>query len=319
MDYVYLVAGLALLVAGAEGLVRGGVGIAKRLGVSPLLIGLTVVAWGTSTPELIVSLEAALQGNAEIAVGNVVGSNIFNVLFILGVAASVSAIIVKPKAIARDAAVGFLAAVALLAIMMTSPRIEAWHGMLLLGALVAHTLLVYFQERRRAMPEATSVEKEADVHQPLLASPWVNVVFIAVGLAALIVGAKLLIDAAVAIARSVGVSDAVIGLTLVAAGTSLPELATSAVAAWRKHSEIALGNVLGSNIYNIFAILGIASLVSPVPIPPTIVRFDVWILLAASALVFLPALTGGRIGRVFGLIFFVGYVAYVFALFSQQV
>lgn len=310
MDLVWLVSGLALLVLGADGLVRGGVALARRLGVNPLLIGVTVVAWGTSTPELVVSIEAALKGLGGIAIGNVVGSNIANIGLILGAAALIHPIAIRPQAIRRDGLFVFAATAVFLAIALTADRLVWWHGLLCLGLLAGTTFITYLQERRGDTPSGTLHAAEAEEVGAVPLRLWLAVVMVVGGIALLVIGGELMIGAAVNIARAFGVSEVVIGLTLVAVGTSLPEFATSVVAAFRRHSEIALGNILGSNIYNILAILGVASLIAPVPIAPEIARVEMWVM-AAFALLLLPALVAGRVGRWLAALMLAGYAGYV--------
>lgn len=317
MDLVWLISGLVLLVLGAEGLVRGGVALARRLGVNPLLIGVTVVAWGTSTPELVVSIEAALKGLGGIAIGNVVGSNIANVGLILGAAALIHPIAIRPQAIRRDGAFVFTATAVFLAIALTADRLFWWHGLLCLGLLAGMTVLTYVQERRGDTPSASLHAAEAEEVGAVPLRLWLAVVMVVGGIALLAVGGELMIGAAVNIARAFAVSKVVIGLTLVAVGTSLPELATSVVAAVRRHPEIALGNILGSNIYNILAILGVASLIAPVPIAPEIVRVEMWVM-SGFALFLLPALVTGRVVRALGAALVAAYAAQVGRLVLLQ-
>ncbi|MCS6854644.1 MAG: sodium:calcium antiporter, partial [Elioraea sp.] len=227
MDLVWLVSGLALLVLGADGLVRGGVALARRLGVNPLLIGVTVVAWGTSTPELVVSVEAALKGLAGIAIGNVVGSNIANIGLILGAAALIHPIAIRPQAIRRDGAFVFAATAVLLAIALTADRLAWWHGLLCLALLAGTTVLTYLKERRGNTPSAALHAAEAEEVGAGPPRLWLAVVMVVGGIALLVIGGELMIWAAVNLARAFGVSEVVIGLTLVAVGTSLPEFATS--------------------------------------------------------------------------------------------
>ncbi len=317
MDLVWLILGLVLLVLGAEGLVRGGVALARRLGVNPLLIGVTVVAWGTSTPELVVSIEAALKGLGGIAIGNVVGSNIANIGLILGAAALIHPIAIRPQAIRRDGGFVFTATAVFLAIALTADRLFWWHGLLCLGLLAGMTVLTYVQERRGDTPSASLHAAEAEEVGAVPLRLWLAVVMVVGGIALLAVGGELIIAAAVNIARAFGVSELVIGLTLVAVSTSLPELATSVVAAVRRHPEIALGNILGSNIYNILAILGVASLIAPVPIAPEIVRVEMWVM-SAFALFLLPALVTGRVVRALGAALVAAYAAQVGRLVLLQ-
>ncbi|MCU0987029.1 MAG: calcium/sodium antiporter [Acetobacteraceae bacterium] len=310
MDLVWLAAGLGLLVLGAEGLVRGGVGLARRLGVSPLLVGVTVVAWGTSTPELVVSVEAALKGLGGIAVGNIVGSNIANILLILALAAVISPIAVRPEAIRRDGLFVLGAAVIFIAIALTTDRLSWWHGIVCLALLIATAVITYRQERGGGTASGELHAAEAEEVQAVPMNPVLAAAMVAGGIGLLVLGGELMIGAAVNIARGLGISEVVIGLTLVAVGTSLPEMVTSIIAAIRRHSDIALGNILGSNIYNILGILGVSSLIAPTEIPPEIARTEMWVMLAATLLL-VPAMLSGRVGRGLGGAMLVGYAAYV--------
>lgn len=307
-------AGMALLLAGGEALVRGAVALARRLGVSPLLIGLTLVGYGTSTPELVTSLEAALAGSPGIALGNVVGSNIANVLLILGAAVLISPLRIEPRAFRRDASALALSALAATGLAWTG-QIGRPAGLVLLGLVALYTLHTYRAEKARPDERGAILEAEGELKdgsRPL--GPWLAAALVALGVAATILGAGLLVEGAVALARGLGVPELVIGLTLVAVGTSLPELATSLVAAWRGEAELAYGNVVGSNIYNILGILGATALVSPLPVPGRLLAFDLPVMLAATAALILFALTGWRIGRREGMLLLLGYGLYLGAL-----
>lgn len=314
-EYVLVAAGFALLILGAESLVHGGVAVARRLNVSPLLIGVTIVAYGTSTPELLVSVQAALQGSYGLAVGNVVGSNIFNILLILGVTAMIAPIAVSARAIGRDGLFALIAAGLFIWVALRMPAMGFAEGVLFLAVLLAMVFVAYGQERLR---EDAGVDDSRHMRERSLEhSVVIDLGLILVGIGLLVVGADMLVDGAVFIARANGISETVIGLTLIAAGTSLPELATSVVAAIRGNPDIALGNVVGSNIYNVLAILGVASLIGPVQIDSEIVRIDMWVMLAATAALFPPLLLGSRIGRFYGLLLFAGYLAYLVYLFRS--
>jgi cation:H+ antiporter len=310
MEWILLVSGLAALILGAEGLVRGGVGLARRLGVSPALVGVTIVAWGTSTPELVTSVGAALKGIDGIAVGNVVGSNIANVLLILGLAAAITPIAVDPRAVRRDALASLGAIGLFIGVALTAPVLTLWHGLAFLGLLVMLTVGTWLHDRANGAPSAALHAAEAEEVARVPRNPALAAVMVLGGVGLLVLGAHLLVDAAVVLARGFGVSEVVIGLTLVAVGTSLPELVTSLVAALRRHSDVALGNVLGSNVYNILAILGVTSLVAPVSIPAAIARTDMSVMLAAAVAV-LPAMLDGRVGRPLALAMLAGYAAYM--------
>lgn len=310
MEWLLLVSGLAALILGAEGLVRGGVGLARRLGVSPALIGVTIVAWGTSTPELVVSVDAALKGIDGIAVGNVVGSNIANVLLILGLAAAITPIAVDPRAVRRDTLASLGASALFIGVALTAPFLTLWHGLAFLGVLAALTVGTWLHDRANNTPSAALHAAEAEEVATVPLNPALAASMALAGVGLLVLGAHLLVEAAVTLARGFGLSEVVIGLTLVAIGTSLPELVTSLVAALRRHSDVALGNVLGSNVYNVLAILGVASLVAPVSIPAEIARTDMWVMLAAAVAV-LPAMLAGRVGRPLALAMLAGYAGYI--------
>ncbi len=314
MAYIGVGAGLVLLLFGAELLVRGAVALANRFGVSQLLIGLTVVAYGTTAPELVVSLDAALAGKPALAVGNVVGSNIANVLLILGTAALVCPLACRAGALRRDGPVMIAAALVMVGLGLTG-RIVAWHGAIMVAALVGLTVHAYRAERRGGAAAEMHAQEAAEfAGQPR--SPAAMAASVAAGIAAVVVGAHLLVVGAVELAQAFGVSDAVIGLSLVAVGTSLPELATAVVAAYRGHPEVALGNVLGANTFNVLAIMGIVSLVTPLPVPAEIAGFDLWVMLGVT-LVFVPwMMTRRRLGRGLGATFLVAYATYIFALYA---
>lgn len=288
--------------AGGEALVRGAVALAERLGVSPLLVGLTVVGFGTSTPELVTSLQAAFQGSPGIAVGNVVGSNIANILLILGIAALLSPVAVSRNAFRRDGAALILATLATMVIVLSGTLGRVGGAVLVLG-LVTY-IVVAFRLERSAPAEA--VEEPASPAMPLGRA----VLFAVGGIAITILGARFLVDAATTLAAAAGVSDAVIGLTVVAVGTSLPELVTAVMAAIRKQGDIAFGNVIGSNIYNVLGILGVTALARPLEVPAEIAGFDIWVMGAATALVAVVAVTGWRVSRGEGGLLVALYVAY---------
>lgn len=307
---VSLALGLALLVLGGEVLVRGASSAARKMGVSPLVIGLTLVGFGTSTPELVTSLQAALGGSPGIAVGNVVGSNISNALLILGLTALIAPIAVDRRAFLRDGPV--LAIVTGAAVWaFLRGELSRQTGVVAVGVLLAYILLVWLLDRRRSNPEGERIEDGAELRAGWRGSVWAALVLAAAGIGATIVGAKFLVDGSVALARSIGVSDTVIGLTIVAVGTSAPELVTSVIAAVRKQGDVALGNVVGSNLYNLLGILGITAIVKPIPVPSELLGVDVWVLAAATGAMILFALRGMRIFRTEGLLMVLGYAAYL--------
>ena len=308
--------GLALLFVGGEVLLRGAVGLSLRFGLSPLLIGLTVVAMATSMPELVVTVTAGLRGATDIGVGNVVGSNIANILLILGIAALLCPIEREPKRILRDT-LAMVAATAVFILLACFQRLSFPHGALMVLLLVGYLVMSYIVERRGDNDVATGLEaiEEAGAAPK---SVWLAAVLVVGGIIALAGGSELLVRGATVIARAAGVSETVIGLTLVAVGTSLPELATAIVAAFRGHTEVALGNVLGSNIFNILLILGVLFIITPVAMAPEILRFDIWVLAGATLLALPVMLLGKRVGRAHGAVFVLLYFAYVWFQFDPH-
>ena len=304
--------GLAALVAGAEALVRGASKIAMSLGISPLVVGLTIVAMGTSSPEVAVSVGAALSGNTDIAVGNVVGSNVFNVLFILGVSALITPLVVHSQIIRQEVPI-MIGASVVLAVMVFDGSLSGGESALLLALLVAYTVFLVRQSRAETA-EIRDEYASAVQRNGAWDSHWaVQVLLIVVGLGLLVLGSDWLVNAAVAFARALGVSDLIIGLTIIAAGTSMPEVATSIMAAVRGERDIAVGNVIGSNTFNILGCLGLSGAVSAqgLGIAPAVLNFDLWVMLAV-AFACLPAfMLRNEIGRRRGLMFLAFYVAYV--------
>ena len=303
MDALFVLLGLVGLFVGGEFLVRGSVAVARGFGISPLLIGLTVVGFGTSTPELLVSVDAALRGLPDIALGNVVGSNIANILLIVGASALLWPITLNGNFPKRDLVTMLVAALLLLPLFALG-AVGRVAGMVLVGGLVIYLVLAF-----RGARGEQEVQPEYGAAMPL----WVAGGLVVVGLLALLVGARLLIDGAVAIARDFGLSEAFIGLTIVAVGTSLPELATSLVAALRRQSDIAIGNVVGSNIFNILGILGATAIIAPIPVAARFLAFDLPVMLVASLLLAGLLLFRWSLGRPVGLLMLVAYAAYVWA------
>ncbi len=318
MIWIGLAGGLVLLLGGGEALVKGGVSVASRLGVSPLLVGLILVGFGTSTPELVASLEAALIGAPGIAVGNIVGSNIANVLLILGISAAILPMATTREAFRRDGAVLVGASLALLAAVLGG-TLGRWTGSAFLLMLAAYTISTYRTERRTKDAAAAMHAAEAADVAPRHVSLAAGLALSLGGIAAVIIGASLLVEAALEIAGRLGLSEAVIGLTLVAVGTSLPELATSAMAALRRHGDVAFGNIVGSNIFNILGIGGATALVSPIAVPAEIIRLDIWVMLAATLLLVAFATTGLRVTRMEGAVFVIAYAAYLLVQFSPDI
>jgi len=303
MTILMLLAGLVLLLAGGEALVRGATALAARFGVPPFVIGVVVVGFGTSTPELVTSIEAALIGAPGIAVGNIVGSNIANILLILGLTAALMPIAVDRAVLRRDGTVALAVAAICLGLALFDV-IDRLTGALLVAGLVAY---IYVTIRHPACPDCPSPpDEDARPSRVPMA-----ILFSLAGLAMVIFGADLLVSAAVTLARSTGVSESVIGLTIVAVGTSLPELAASLVAAFRRQADIALGNILGSNIYNVLGILGTTAIVKPIDIPDDIAGTDIWVMVAATLLLLVFATTGRRICRLEGIGFLALYGGYI--------
>jgi len=319
---LWLLGGLVMLVLGGELLVRGAVQIAERLGISPLLVGLTVVAFGTSTPELVTSVQASLAGSPGIALGNIVGSNIANVLLILGVAALICPIGENSRALARDGGLGVLTAAGLLAIGLFW-TLDRLMGVLLLLALLGYIVFAYRQEKVSEGADHGAAygkaEAFAGAHPPglpltrALGGLPVAILLLAAGLGLIVTGGNVLVESAIILARALEVSEEVIGLTIIAVGTSLPELVTSVVAAARRQADVALGNVLGSNIYNILGIGGATALIAPTAVPDSIAGFDAPIMVAAALLLMVVAWTGWRVGRREGGVLLACYAAYVWS------
>lgn len=313
-----LVAGLGLLVGGGELLVRGAVALARRLGVPPLVIGLTLVGFGTSTPELVTSVKAALAGAPDLAVGNVVGSNIANTLLIIGLSALISPIACDPAALRRDGSVMALTSLVAVGLAWLG-SVGLGAGLLLLGALLVYTGTAYMQGRRAEDPAAPMLAAEAEAVGTVPTGLAMALGLCGLGMAGVLVGAGFLVDGAVALARVAGLSEAVIGLTIVAVGTSLPELVVSITGALRGQADVAFGNIVGSNIFNVLGILGATALVQPLGVPAQIAALDIWVMLAATAVFMLFAVTGLRVVRWEGAVLLTAYLAYVAALLLLSV
>lgn len=313
IPYIQIVAGLILLTAGGEFIVRGAVGLALLLGVSKVIVGLTIVAAGTSAPEFVVSLNAALKDTADIAMGNVVGSNIANILLILGAVALLKPVAAGRVTVVRDGGTMLLGTILFIGLCMFG-IIERWAGALMLAVLVAIWYFTYKHDKNQPS-EASSLHEDEVDEVGEVPTGWTKpIIATVIGIVALMFGAEWLVDGGVAVAREFGVSEAVIGLTLVAFGTSLPELAASLVAAFRGHSDVALGNVFGSNLLNLLVIIGGVSLISPIPVPDQILNSDLWIMLAVTIALLIVAFAWRKIGRVTGVAFVIAYLVYVFQL-----
>lgn len=321
MLYVQLLAGFVLLLGGGEALVKGAVGVAGRLGVSPMLIGFLLVGFGTSTPELVASLNAALIGAPGIAIGNVIGSNIANILLILGVAGVILPMATNREAFKRDGAMLVVATVMMMAAVLSGVVGRA-AAVIFLVVLAGYSIYSFRADRKAndaagAMHAAEAAEfEEAPPPHPNL---WLSLGITVAGIAAVVYGADLLVNGAIVIARAAGLSETLIGLTLVAIGTSLPELVTSVMAAIRKHGDVAFGNVVGSNVFNILGILGITALVKPIEVPPEVLRLDIWVMGGTTVLLLVFAATGWRLARWEAGVFLALYALYMGVLFAPSV
>jgi len=314
-DLLMFAAGLVGLVLGANLLVRGASKLALSFGISPLVVGLTIVAFGTSAPEVAVSVGAVLDGKTDLAVGNVVGSNIFNVLFILGLSALITPLVVNLQLIRQEVPIMIGASMLLLALGLDG-KLSFWDAALLFALLVVYTVFLVVQSRRQSAAEQATLGADITSAAP---GAWdaklpAQLLQIAAGLVALVLGSDWLVTSSVAFAKQMGVSDLVIGLTIVAAGTSMPEVATSITAAIKGERDIAVGNVVGSNTFNILGCLGLSGLVAGdagLVMPASLMAFDIWVMLAV-ALACLPVfMTGREIARWEGGVFLAYYAAYV--------
>lgn len=316
MTLLLLVLGLLLLVAGAEGLVRGGSKLAAAAGISPLVIGLTVVAYGTSMPEMVVSVTAGFTGQVDIALGNVVGSNIFNVLFILGISALIVPLVVSQQLVRRD--VPLMIAVSIVTLLLgLDGKISRLDGLFLSAGVIAYTVFVIHHSRKENKNLQDEYARAYGGTQETSLQSWmINTAFIVGGLGLLVLGSRWLVEGAVSIAQWLGVSELVIGLTIVAAGTSLPEVATSIIASIRGERDIAVGNVVGSNIFNILGVLGLSSIVAPdgIHVSPAALRFDIPVMIAVAVACLPIFFTGNVIARWEGALFLGYYAAYTLYL-----
>ncbi len=323
-----ILGGLAAIIVGAELLVRGAVRLAERAGVSPLLIGLTIVGFGTSTPELVTSVQGALAGSPGIAVGNIVGSNIINVLVILGLAAMIAPLAVPPGAIRRDGALVIVASLALTLVGFFW-SLDRPTGVLFLATLAAY-LFYAAREERQADGHTVAFEKgealagaDPELRPQAAAAPggaaqWLAPLGLALGgLILLVAGGRFFVGGSIEFARQIGISESVIGLTIVAAGTSMPELATTVLAAVRRQADVAVGSILGSNIYNVLCIGGVTALISPTTVPAEIATFDNLVMLAVAVVLLGMLYTGRRLDRIEGAALFAGYLAYLWLIWPE--
>jgi cation:H+ antiporter len=316
MTTLFFVLGIVALIAGAEALVRGASKLALSFGISPLVVGLTIVAFGTSSPELAVSVQSAWNGQTDMAVANVVGSNILNVLLILGLSALITPLLVDRQLIRQEVPI-MIGVTLLFTVLTLDGGISRGEGMLFVALLIVYTAFLIVQSRRQSREQQDDYAPGGDSEQ----STWdaklpAQLALMAGGLVLLVLGSNLMVDAAIVFARHVGISEAVIGLTVVAAGTSLPEIAASITAALRGQRDIAVGNVVGSNIFNILCALGVSAIFAPtaLTLAPSMLSFDIPVM-AVVAIACLPIfMTGNLIARWEGALFFAYYVAYTLYL-----
>lgn len=320
MTLLLFISGLVLLIVGAEALVRGATRLSNLIGLSPLIIGLTVVAWGTSSPELVVSISASLQNHPEISLGNIIGSNIFNVLFILGASALIIPLVVSSQLIKLDVPIMIICSIALF-VMGLDGELGLIDGILLIAGFVIYTsvLLIKNKNEKQGLSDEFAREYgQRSIDKPHIAL-FKYLLFIISGLALLVIGSRLLVEGARLIALQMGISQLVIGLTVVAAGTSLPEAATSIVASLRGERDIAVGNIVGSNIFNILCVLGFATIFAPggIEISKSILYFDISVMIAVAVACLPVFFTGNLIARWEGALFLAYYAAYmVYLVFS---
>jgi cation:H+ antiporter len=307
--------GLIILVVAGDVLVRGAAALARHWGVPALIVGLTIVAFGTSAPELVVGVGAVLDGVGNMAAGNVVGSNIANIFLALGLPALIMAIPTNMSGVARNTFVCVVATVLLIVLAFLGNPLIWWQGAILFAGIVIY--LVWMAMLARAGVDESILEEMAEIEEGksgLPKSVLLDIVYVVVGLIGLFLGGELIVNNAVILASGLGVSETIIGLTIVAIGTSLPEITTVIVATMRGHSEVALGNVLGSNVFNIFAVMGAAGLAGPVAIESNLYRFDFWVMLIATLILMIFVLSRRPIGRKTGAVFVLAYILYMLAI-----
>ena len=305
LSYLLIIGGIAALYAGGELMMYGAVSISKKMKIPQILIGLTIVSLATSMPEIMVAIRSSLQGIPDLAVGSVVGTNIVNVYLILALAALIMPIVVDRIAIRENLFIMILASTSLLGVSLVFGEIGRWAGILFLSALAGYYIFSYYHAQNHQ-----DCEEVVDDIAPV-SSLWVAILLVGLSVVALTFGSNWLVDGASAIAESFGVTEAVIGLTIVAFGTSLPELTLCVIGAVRGHSEIAFGNIVGSSIINIFAVLGMASLIKPIPLNPALIKFDIPLLFVLTLLLAIVLEWRGKLGRPTALVFLLIYATYL--------
>lgn len=316
IEVIIMILGLVVLIMGGDYLVRGASSIALRAHISPLVVGLTIVAFGTSAPELLISLKAALAGSPDMSMGNVVGSNICNLALVLGVTCMISTIKVNPDSIKIDWPVTMGSSLLLYFVVMEdNPLISRFEGLIFIGLLVVYTFLI-IRKSRKEIKSIKALEQELDLPDSPSKNIWKDALFIAIGTLGLFFGSDWFVTGASDIAEYLGVSHRVIGITVLALGTSLPELVTSIVAAIKKETDLALGNLMGSNIFNIFSILGITSLVKEIHVSDQIIRHDIFTMLAITLLIFPLMIIRRKLNRASGIILLSIYVIYTYTVLT---
>ena len=313
--FLFLLFGLVILIIAGDIMVRGAAALARHWGVPALIVGLTIVAFGTSAPEMVVGVQAALIGEGDLAAGNVVGSNIANVLLALGLPALILAIPTNMSGVGRNSFIAFSAALVFVVLAFVHTPLLRWQGAILFGGIIAYLIFMFRLAKAGAddpiLEEMTEIDEGED---GLPTNMFKSLIYVVLGIAGLVVGGNLIVDNAVSIATGFGVSATIIGLTIVAIGTSLPEIATVVVATYRGHPEVAIGNVLGSNVFNVFAVMGASALAGPIVIDQSLIRFDFWVMLLSSFILLLYVLRRQPIGRKTGIVFTLAYAAYLLAV-----
>ena len=312
-----LIIGLVILIIAGDIMVRGAAALARHWGIPSLIVGLTIVAFGTSAPELVVGVQAVLSGAGELASGNVVGSNVANVLLALGIPALIMAIPTNMSGVGRNSLVAVFATVLFIGLAFLGNPLARWQGAILFAGIVIYLVWMFRLAKSGVddpiLEEMTEIDEGED---GLPTNTWLSAFYVVAGIVGLVLGGNLIVDNAVSIASTIGISETIIGLTIVAIGTSLPEIATVVVASYRGHSEVAIGNVLGSNVFNIFAVMGASALAGPVLIDPKMFVFDFWVMLVAIIALLIFVMTRQPIGKKAGAAFVVAYILYMLAQIS---
>lgn len=310
MDILYVIGGFVILLLAGDALVRGAVGLSLKLGIPALIVSLTIVAFGTSAPELLISIKAAADGSAGLALGNIVGSNIANVLLVLGMPALLFGISTQDGSPKKNYIYMIIATVVFI-IMSLMGSLSTFNGVLLLLLLS----VILFQAYRHARNSRAALKAATEDIPDIEGVWWKIILLLAIGVAGLPLGANLLVEGAVNIAERAGIDEAIIGLTMVAIGTSLPELATTVMAAYRKEADVAIGNVIGSNVFNLLGVIGVTSLITTLPVPANFVAFDFWVMLLSSLALFPFIWLKVDLGKLWGAILLAVYSAYIWMLF----